>query len=139
MISNWIKISPHPPPSPIDARSVDAVKVIDDFRAATGAAAGPEPDGHFLVALVARLQLHRDAELVAVGRDVVGLDGVLQALHDLLVARQPALDVADEEGGRVVAGLEEILGLEARRRLGDGVLLILSAWLFRVTLARRRA
>ena len=66
------------------------------------------------------------------GRHVVGSHGVLQPLHHFSLARQPARHLADDQGGMLVVGLQEVAGVDARGCVLDCCLGVLSAGLERV-------
>lgn len=90
-----------------------------------------------MVALVTRLQLHGHAKPVSVGRHVVGGHGVLQPLHDLPLTRQPARHLADDEGGMLVVGLQEVARVDACGCVLDCRLGVLSAGLKKVRRIRQ--
>lgn len=107
----------------------NTIRIINDLRTTSTTTADPAAGIEERIALIARLKLDGDAELVLGGRRGVGAGGILQLLEDLARARAPAEGVHGDVGRGVVLGLQQVLGVDARGEVFDGDLVVLAAGL----------
>jgi hypothetical protein len=108
------------------ARLADAIRIVDDLGASAAAAADPAASVEEGIALVTRLELDVNAELVCCGWRSVGYSGILQFLKHFLRAGAPTHRANGDVRRRLILGLKKIFGINACCEVFDDDLIVLA-------------
>lgn len=71
------------------------------------------------ISLVSRFQFDRNPKLILVRGQSICDRGIVETLKDILRARAPSPRLCFDEGRRIVVGLQQIVGVDARGKVFD--------------------
>ncbi len=106
------------------------------FGAPTDATGHPHPRVEMQISGVSRLHVHVQTERIRLGVHVIRLGGILELLQYLPRPDAPAVRLDGDEGGGMIVGLQQVVGVDVGGQIGSDELRVLATRLRCATLGQ---